>query len=165
MKISRPIIFFDIEATGLSIINDRIVQVSFLKIYPDGKEETKTYQFNPEIRIPDEVIAIHGINNEMVVNSPLFKTKAREIVSFLTNCDLAGFNLLKFDVPMLMEEFIRAEIDFEIDNRHLIDVQAIYHKMEQRTLSAAYKFYCNKDLTNAHDAEADTLATYEVFKA
>ena len=165
INLTKPIVFFDIEATGLSIIQDRIVQVSFLKISPDGTQETKTYLFNPEIKIPDEVIAIHGITNEMVINAPLFKDKAKEIFQWINTCDLGGFNLLKFDVPMLLEEFIRSGIDFEIDNRHIVDVQTIFHKMEQRTLSAAYKFYCEKDLINAHDAEADTLATYEVFIA
>jgi DNA polymerase-3 subunit epsilon len=165
INLTKSIVFFDIEATGLSIIQDRIVQVAFLKVFPDGKQESKTYLFNPEIKIPEEVIAIHGITNEMVKDAPLFKEKAKEIFQFINSSDLGGFNLLKFDVPMLIEEFIRVGIDFEIDDRHIVDVQTIFHKMEQRTLIAAYKFYCEKDLTNAHDAAADTLATYEVFLA
>lgn len=165
IQLSRPIVFFDIESTGLSITKDRIVQVSFLKILPDQTEEIKTFLFNPEIPIPSEVVAIHGITDDVVKDAPLFKEKAKEIFQFIDPCDLGGFNLLKFDVPMLLEEFIRTGIDFEIDNRHIVDVQTIFHKMEQRTLSAAYKFYCEKDMTNAHDAEADTVATFEVFKA
>ncbi len=165
IQLSKPIVFFDIEATGLSIINDRIVQISLLKIFPDGKEEIKNFLFNPEIHIPDEVVAIHGIKDEDVKGQPIFKDKAKEIDQFLKDCDLGGFNLLKFDVPMLLEEFIRAGMDFDIDKRHIVDVQSIFHKMEQRTLSAAYKFYCSKDLSNAHDAEADTKATWEVFNA
>ena len=165
IPLKRPIVFFDIESTGLNIIRDRIVQISLLKIFPDGREESKTFTFNPEILIPAEVIAIHGITNEHIKDKPLFKEKAKEIFQFIDTCDLGGFNLLKFDVPMLLEEFIRTGIEFDIETRHIVDVQAIYHKMEQRTLAAAYKFYCEKELINAHDAEADTLATFEVFKA
>jgi DNA polymerase-3 subunit epsilon len=165
MQLTRPIVFFDIESTGLSVTKDRIIQVSFLKINPDQTEVCKTYLFNPEMHIPDEVVAIHGITDEQVKDAPLFKEKANEIFQFINGCDLGGFNLLKFDVPMLLEEFIRTGIDFDIENRHLVDVQTIFHKMEQRTLSAAYKFYCNMELTGAHDAEADTKATFEVFKA
>jgi DNA polymerase-3 subunit epsilon len=165
IQLQKPIVFFDIEATGLSTVHDRIVQISLLKIFPDGKEDVLTLTFNPEIPIPDEVVAIHGITNEKVKDQPLFKEKAKEINDFLKDHDLGGFNLLKFDVPMLLEEFIRAGMDFEIDQRNIIDVQTIFHKMEQRTLSAAYKFYCEKELINAHDAEADTKATWEVFNA
>lgn len=165
IQLKKPIVFFDIEATGLSVVNDRIVQISLLKIFPDGKEEIKNFLFDPQMHIPDEVVAIHGIKDEDVKGQPIFKDKAKEIDQFLADCDLGGFNLLKFDVPMLLEEFIRAGMDFDIDKRHIVDVQSIFHKMEQRTLSAAYKFYCNKDLSNAHDAEADTKATWEVFNA
>ncbi len=165
MILHRPIVFFDIEATGLSITKDRIVQISLLKIFPNGQEESKTFTVNPGIPIPPEVVAIHGITDDMVKDKPGFKTVAKEIHSFMNDCDLSGFNLLKFDVPMLLEEFIRVEMDFDIEERHIVDVQAIYHKMEQRTLVAAYKFYCEKELENAHDAEADTKATFEVFKA
>jgi DNA polymerase III subunit epsilon len=165
IQLKRPIVFFDIEATGLSIIHDRIVQISLLKIYPDGKEEILNFTFNPQIPIPAEVVAIHGITDEHVKDKPFFKDKAKDIDQFLQDCDLGGFNLLKFDVPMLLEEFIRVGMDFDIDQRSIIDVQTIFHKMEQRTLSAAYKFYCEKELSNAHDAEADTKATWEVFNA
>jgi DNA polymerase-3 subunit epsilon len=165
MNLNRPIVFFDIEATGLNITKDKIVQISLLKIFPDGKEETQTFTFNPGIHISDEVIAIHGITNEFVKDKPFFKDHGKDIFNFINACDLGGFNLLKFDVPMLLEEFINAGIDFEIENIYIVDVQSIYHKMEQRTLSAAYKFYCEKELLNAHDAEADTRATYDVFKA
>ncbi len=165
MILTRPIVFFDIESTGLNIIKDRIVQISLLKIHPDGKEEIQNYTINPEMSIPAEVVAIHGISDEDVKGKPVFKDVAKEIFQFIQQADLGGFNLLKFDVPMLLEEFIRVGIDFDIANIHIIDVQSIFHKMEQRTLSAAYKFYCDKELVNAHNAEVDTIATFEVFKA
>jgi DNA polymerase-3 subunit epsilon len=165
MQLDRAIVFFDIESTGLSVTKDKIVQISLLKILPDKKEQSLTFILNPEIPIPAEVVAIHGITDEQVKNKPKFVEVAQEIFDFVNECDLAGFNLLKFDVPMLLEEFIRVNLELDIEKIHIIDVQAIYHKMEQRTLSAAYKFYCNQELTNAHDAEADTIATFEVFKA
>ena len=165
LELTKPIIFFDIEATGLSTINDRIVQIALLKIYPGGRKESANYLFNPGIKMSAEVIAIHGITDEKVKDCPDFKVKAKEIADFIGACDLGGYNLLKFDVPMLLEEFIRAEVEFEIENRQIVDVQGIFHKMEQRTLAAAYKFYCNRELTNAHDAEADNTATYEVLLA
>ncbi len=165
MQLDRAIVFFDIESTGLSVTKDKIVQISLLKIFPDKKEQSLTFTLNPEIPIPAEVVAIHGITDEQVKNKPKFVEVAQEIFDFVNECDLAGFNLLKFDVPMLLEEFIRVNLELDIEKIHIIDVQAIYHKMEQRTLSAAYKFYCNQELTNAHDAEADTIATFEVFKA
>lgn len=165
MKFLKPIVFFDIEATGLSIVHDRIVQISLLKISPDGNQELLNYTINPGIPIPTEVVAIHGITNEMVKDKPGFSAVANHLLEFIGEADLGGYNLLKFDVPMLMEEFIRTDIEFEIENRNIIDVQAIFHKMEQRTLAAAYKFYCDKELVNAHQAEVDNLATYEVFQA
>lgn len=165
MQLDRAIVFFDIESTGLSVTKDKIVQISLLKIFPDKKEQSITFTINPEIPIPAEVVAIHGITDEKVKNQPKFVEVAQEIFDFVNGCDLAGFNLLKFDVPMLLEEFIRVNLELDIEKIHIIDVQAIYHKMEQRTLSAAYKFYCNQELSNAHDAEADTMATFEVFKA
>jgi DNA polymerase III subunit epsilon len=165
MQLDRAIVFFDIESTGLSVTKDKIVQISLLKIFPDKKEQSITFTINPEMPIPAEVVAIHGITDEQVKNKPKFIEVAQEIFDFVNGCDLAGFNLLKFDVPMLLEEFIRANLELDIEKIHIIDVQAIYHKMEQRTLAAAYKFYCNQELTNAHDAEADTIATFEVFKA
>lgn len=165
MKLIKPIVFFDIEATGLNTVHDRIVQIALLKIHPNGEENTISYTINPGIPIPKEVIDIHGITNEMVKDCPTFKTVANAIFEFIGDADLGGFNLLKFDVPMLMEEFIRVDIDFDIESRNIIDVQAIFHKMEQRTLTAAYKFYCDKELVNAHNAEVDNKATYEVFMA
>lgn len=165
MNFNKSIVFFDIEATGLSIVHDRIVQISLLKILPSGEQDTLTLNVNPEIPIPSEVVAIHGITNDMVKNEPNFKTVANKILQFIGDADLGGFNLLKFDVPMLMEEFIRVDIEFDIEHRNIIDVQAIFHKMEQRTLVAAYKFYCDKELVNAHNAEVDNKATYEVFLA
>lgn len=165
INLSKPIVFFDIESTGLHIIQDRIIEISLLKVYPDGKEEIKNYLLHPGMPIPKEAMAIHGITDERVKDCPPFSAVAQEIADFIGQSDLGGFNLLKFDVPMLLEEFIRNGIDFDIDNRDIIDVQGIYHRMEQRNLSAAVKFYCDKDLENAHSAEADTIATFEVFKA
>lgn len=165
LNLSKPICFFDLETTGINISKDRIVEISILKVYPDGKEETKTWLVNPEIHIPAEVTAIHGISDEDVKDKPTFKQLAKEINNMIKDSDLGGFNSNRFDIPLLAEEMLRADLDFDMKNRVAIDVQAIFHKMEQRTLSAAYKFYCNKDLNNAHSAEADTIATYEVLKA
>jgi DNA polymerase-3 subunit epsilon len=165
INLSRPLAFFDLETTGLSISNDRIVEISIIKILPEGKPVTKTQRLNPEIPISEEASSIHGISDEDVKDKPTFKEMAGEFAAFLENCDLAGYNLIKFDIPLLVEEFLRAEIDFEIKGRHVIDVQNIFHKMEPRTLKGAYKFYCNKDLENAHSAEADTFATLEVLKS
>jgi len=165
LSLIRPIVFFDIESTGLSVVRDRIVEISLLKLYPDGAEEKRTFLLNPTIPISAESVSIHGITNEKVKDCPTFKDVAGEIYNFLENADLAGFNVLKFDVPMLMEEFIRVGIDLDLKKHEIVDVQVIFHKMEERTLSAAYRFYCNQELVNAHSAEADTIATYEVFKA
>lgn len=165
IQLSRPVIFFDIESTGLHVIRDRIVEISFLKIYPDGREESRTYLLNPTIPISAEAAGIHGITNEQVKDQPVFSEVAFEIFDFVDDADIAGFNSMKFDLPMLQEEFLRCGLDFDLKKRELIDVQIIYHKMEERTLSAAYRFYCQKELENAHSAEADTRATYEVFKA
>lgn len=165
LNLKRPIAFLDLETTGIRVATDRIVELSIVKIHPNGKKEIKTRRVNPEIPIPPETSAIHGIYDEDVKEEPTFKMLAKSLYEFLNNCDLAGYNSNKFDIPLLVEEFLRADIDFEVDNRNLIDVQNIFHKMEQRTLVAAYKFYCDKDLENAHSAEADTLATYEVLKA
>lgn len=163
--LSRPIVFFDIEATGLNIISDRIVELCYLKIYPDGKEECNTFRFNPEIPISEEATAVNGIRNEDVKNCPTFKDKVHVVENIFLGCDIAGFNSNFFDIPLLVEEFIRAGVNFDMSKTKFIDVQNIYHKMEKRTLSAAYKFYCNKELENAHTAEADTRATYEVLQA
>ncbi len=165
LKLKRPIAFLDLETTGIKVASDRIVEISIVKIHPDGKKEIKTRRVNPEMHIPEETSAIHGIFDEDVKDEPTFRQLAKGLYQFLNNCDLAGYNSNRFDIPLLVEEFLRADIDFDIENRKCIDVQNIFHKMEQRTLVAAYKYYCGKDLENAHSAEADTLATYEVLKA
>jgi len=165
LKLTRPLAFFDLETTGLNISNDRIVEISILKIMPDGSQKSLTKLLNPTIPIPAEVTKIHGISDADVADKPSFLEVANELNQFLLNCDLSGYNALKFDIPLLVEEFLRAEINFELKNRKFIDVQNIFHKMEQRTLKAAYKFYCNKDLVDAHTAEADTIATFEILKA
>lgn len=165
LNLKKPIAFFDIEATGLSIVNDRIVEISILKINPNGTKESNTWLLNPEYKICEEAEQIHGYSNERLKDKPTFKQVAKEISRFLHNCDLAGYNAIKYDVPMLVEEFLRADIDFEVKKRRLIDVQNIFMKMEQRTLSAAYKFYLQQELEDAHTAEADTMATYEILKA
>lgn len=165
LKLKRPIAFLDLETTGIKVASDRIVEISIVKIHPDGKKEIKTRRVFPEMPIPPETSAIHGIYDEDVKDEPSFKQIAKGLFEFLKNCDLAGFNSNRFDIPLLVEEFLRADIDFDIDGRKLVDVQNIFHKMEQRTLVAAYKYYCGKSLENAHSAEADTLATYEVLLA
>ncbi len=165
LNLTRPIIFFDIEATGLQIARDRIVELSYIKVFPDGREESKALRFNPEMHISAEATAVNGIKDEDVADCPTFKEKSGELTAIFQSCDLAGFNSNVFDVPMLVEEFARAGSDFDITKSKLVDVQTIYHKLEPRNLIAAYKFYCNKDLHNAHTAMADTQATYEVLKA
>ena len=165
LKISKPLCFFDLETTGINVSSDRIVEISVLKIYPNGNKESRTWLVNPGIKIPQEAINVHGISNEMVVNEPNFSEIAHEVKSMINNCDLAGYNSDKFDIPLLAEELLRADIDFDIDNIHTIDVQNIFHKMEQRTLAAAYKYYCGKILDNAHSSKVDTLATYEVLES
>ncbi|MBT8181272.1 MAG: 3'-5' exonuclease [Eudoraea sp.] len=163
LKLSKPICFFDLETTGTNVAKDRIVEISILKVYPNGNKESRTWLVNPEMTIPDEVIAVHGISNEKVANEPTFKELAKEIFNIIKDCDLAGFNSDRFDIPLLAEEMLRADIDFDLKNMMSVDVQTIFHKMEKRTLAAAYKFYCDKDLTDAHSAEADTTATFEVL--
>ncbi|NQY07164.1 MAG: 3'-5' exonuclease [Flavobacteriaceae bacterium] len=165
LNLKRPICFFDLETTGINITKDRIVEMSVLKIFPNGNKESKTWLVNPEMPIPSEVSAIHGITDEKVANEPTFNELAPTVYSMMKDSDLGGFNSDRFDIPLLAEEMLRANVDFEMKNRVSVDVQTIFHKMEQRTLSAAYKFYCDKDLENAHTAEADTIATYEVLKA
>ena len=165
LSLSKPIIFFDIEATGLNIATDRIVELCYIKVYPNGTEEVKTLRFNPEHHISEEATAVNGIHDEDVANCPRFKEKAAEIAHEFQGCDLAGFNSNHFDIPLLVEEFIRAGVDYDITGAQFIDVQGIFHKMEKRDLTAAYKFYCHKDLTDAHTAEADTRATLEVLEA
>ena len=165
LKLTKPIVFFDLETTGINIGNDRIVEISILKILPNGNKESKTWLVNPEIEIPADASAIHGITNEKVVTEPTFKELAKTVVDMIGDADLAGFNSNRFDIPLLAEELLRAGIDFDMKNRKAIDVQVIFHKKEQRTLTAGYKFYCDKDLEDAHSAEADTNATYEILKA
>ena len=165
LKLTKPIVFFDLETTGINIGNDRIVEISILKIFPNGNKESKTWLVNPEIEIPAEASAIHGITNEKVVTEPTFKELAATVNEMIADADLAGFNSNRFDIPLLAEEFLRVGIDFDMNNRRAIDVQVIFHKKEQRTLSAGYKFYCDKVLEDAHSAEADTNATYEILKA
>jgi len=165
LTLDKPIVFFDLETTGVKIASDRIVEISILKLLPNGNKESKTWLVNPTIPIPQETIMIHGITNEKIINEPTFAELANEIYKLIENCDLAGFNSNKFDIPLLAEEFLRIGIEFDMTNRKAIDIQNIFHKLEQRTLVAAYKFYCNKDLTNAHSAKADTIATYEILLA
>ena len=165
LKLEKPIAFFDLETTGVQVATDRIVEISILKVFPNGNKESKTWLVNPTIPIPAETTAIHGITDEKVANEPTFKQLAPQISELIHNCDLGGFNSNRFDIPLLAEEFLRVEIDFDMENRKAVDVQNIFHKLEQRTLVAAYSFYCAKDLTDAHSAEADTLATYEVLLA
>ncbi|CAL2093567.1 exonuclease domain-containing protein [Tenacibaculum sp. 190524A05c] len=165
LNLTKPLVFFDLETTGINIATDRIVEISILKVFPNGNKESKTWLVNPEIEIPEHVVAVHGITNEKVVNEPTFKELASTINEMIADADLAGFNSNRFDIPLLAEELLRAGIDFDMDNKKAIDVQVIFHKKEQRTLSAGYKFYCGKDLEDAHSAEADTMATYEILKA
>lgn len=165
LNLKNPLVFFDLETTGVNINNDRIVEICYLKVYPNGNEESKTMRINPEMHIPEQSSAVHGIYDEDVADCPTFKEVAKVIARDIEGCDLAGFNSNRFDVPLLAEEFLRAGVDIDMSRRKFIDVQVIYHKLEQRTLSAAYKFYCDKNLEDAHTAEADTRATYEVLKA
>lgn len=166
LKLSKPICFFDLETTGIDIVKDRIVEISILKIYPNGNKESKTWLVNPTIPIPSTASEVHGITDEKVANEPTFKEIAKQIYQMIKDADLAGYNSDRFDIPLLAEEMLRAGVDeFDFGNRVTVDVQTIFHKMEQRTLSAAYKFYCGKELTDAHTASADTYATYEILKA
>lgn len=165
LNLKNPIIFFDLETTGLDIANDRIIEIAYIKVYPNGDEESFTYRINPERPIPAESTAVHGITDEDVKDCPTFKQKASKIATDFKGCDLAGYNSARFDLPMLAEEFLRADVDIDLSTRKMIDVQTIFHKKEQRTLSAAYKFYCQQDLVDAHAAMADTKATYEILQS
>ncbi|MEN9919805.1 MAG: hypothetical protein RL662_2241 [Bacteroidota bacterium] len=165
LNLKNPIVFFDLETTGTNITKDRIVEISFLKIHPNGKEEVKTKRINPEIPIPQEASDIHGIKDEDVAHESTFRQIAKSLADQIEGCDLAGFNSSRFDIPLLAEEFLRVGMDIDFSRKKLIDVQIIFHKKEQRTLQAAYKFYCDRSLEDAHSAEADTIATYEVLKA
>lgn len=165
LQLSRPLAFIDLETTGINISHDRIIEIAIVKLGVDGSVQNKRKLINPGMPIPQVSIDIHGITDAMVKDAPTFKQVANEVRQFLDNCDLGGFNSNRFDIPMLVEEFLRIDMEFPMKDRHLIDVQKVFHMMEQRTLSAAYKFYCNKKLDNAHSAEADATATYEVLNA
>jgi DNA polymerase-3 subunit epsilon len=165
LNLKNPMVFFDLETTGVNVASDRIVEISWLKIQTDGSESIKTHLVNPTIPIDPRAIAIHGITDEDVKDKPTFSDLARTLAKEFEGCDFAGYNSNKFDIPLLAEEFLRADVDFDLRKRKFIDVQVIFHKMEQRTLTAAYQFYCKKVLEDAHSAEADTLATYEILKA
>jgi DNA polymerase-3 subunit epsilon len=165
LKLNRPICFFDLETTGIDVARDRIVEISIFKVYPNGNKESKTWLVNPTIPIPPQTTAVHGITNEKVADEPTFKELASQVHNMIKDSDLAGFNSDRFDIPLLAEELLRAEVDFDMKNRVSVDVQTIFHKKEERTLSAALKFYCGTNLENAHSAEADTMATYEILKA
>ncbi len=165
LNLNRPIAFFDLETTGINVGKDRIVEIAIVKITTSGETKTKTWKVNPGMPIPPQSSAIHGIYDEDVKDCPTFEQLANEISQYLQGCDLGGYNSNKFDIPLLVEEFLRVGVDFEIKGRRLVDVQNIFHKMEQRTLSAAYKFYCGAELENAHSAEADAVATMEILKA
>lgn len=165
LQLARPIAFFDLETTGTNIVSDRIVEIAIVKVFPDQHKVSYCKRVNPEMLIPESSSAIHGIYNKDVALCPTFETLAPEIYDFLKDCDLGGFNSNRFDIPLLVEEFLRFGFDLEVENRKLVDVQAIFHRMEERTLSAAYKFYCDKPLENAHSAEADATATWEILEA
>ncbi len=165
LNLSKPICFFDLETTGINIANDRIVEISVLKVFPNGNKESHTWRVNPTIPIPKATSDIHGITDEMVANEPTFKELAPKVYALIKDCDLGGFNSNRFDIPLLAEELLRAGVDIDLKKANSVDVKTIFHKKEKRTLEAAYKFYCNKTLENAHSAEADTLATYEVLKS
>jgi DNA polymerase-3 subunit epsilon len=165
LHLKRPFVVFDLETTGINISRDRIVELAYIKVFPDGTEEKNTMRFNPQMPIPLETSLIHGIYDADVEDEPTFASKAKELADKFTGCDFGGFNSNKFDFPMLVEEFLRSQVDFETENRKFVDAQRIFHMMEQRNLSAAYKFYCDKNLENAHSAMADTQATYEVLLA
>jgi len=164
LQLKRPLCFFDIESTGVNVSRDRIVEICVLKVFPNGNRESRTWLVNPEMPIPPEVTAIHGISNEHVATEPTFREIGPQVAEIIRDADLAGYNSNKFDIPLLAEEFMRIDLDLDLSRKKSVDVQNIFHKKEQRTLSAAYQFYCGKDLKEAHTAEADTLATYEILK-
>lgn len=165
LNLTKPIVFFDLETTGTNITSDRIVEISYIKVFPDGREESKAMRINPERHIPEEATRVHHISDADVADQPTFKEVSHQLAQVFTGSDIAGYNSNRFDVPLLVEEFLRVGINIDLSKCRFVDVQTIFHKMEQRTLSAAYQFYCGKDLDGAHSADADTRATYEVLKA
>lgn len=165
LKLKRPLVFFDLETTGINLISDRIVEISTVKLFPDGHIEERTRRVNPEMHIPEQATAIHHITDEDVRDEPTFRQIARSLARMLEGCDLAGFNSNRFDIPMLDQEFQRADVDYDFSKARFVDVQTIFHKREPRNLVAAYRFYCDKELEGAHSANADTMATYEVLMA
>ena len=165
LNLKNPLIFLDLETTGINVVTDRIVEIALLKIHIDGSEESREFRINPEMPIPTSASKIHGIYDDDVKDAPTFKEVAKSLARFMEGCDLAGFNSSRFDIPLLAEEFLRVDVDIDFKKRKFIDVQAIFHKMEKRTLAAAYKFYCQQELEGAHGAMADTKATYDVLKA
>jgi DNA polymerase-3 subunit epsilon len=165
LELKKPLAVFDLETTGTDIVSDRIIEISITKLQLDGTIDTKTLLLNPEIPIPAANSKIHGIYDEQVKDAPTFKQVAKELANFFQGCDIGGFSVLKFDIPILVEEFLRAEVEFDLKNKQVVDAQRIFHLMEKRNLAAAYKFYCQKTLENAHSAEADSLATLEVIQA
>lgn len=165
LNLKRPICFFDLETTGIQVVSDRIVEICVIKVHPNGERESRTWLVNPEMPIPKESSDIHGITDDKVANSPTFKVIGHRVYDMIKDSDLAGYNSNKFDIPLLAEEFLRAGIEFDMEKRLAVDVQNIFHRLEQRTLSAAYKFYCGRTLENAHSAEADVTATLEILEA
>ena len=165
LNLKNPLVFLDLETTGINVVTDRIVEIALLKINADGSEEERVLKINPQMPIPAEATRIHGIRDDDVKNAPTFKEVAKSLAKFIEGCDLAGFNSNRFDIPLLAEEFLRADVDVDLKKKKFIDVQAIFHKMEKRTLAAAFKFYCNQELIDAHSAMADARATYDVLKA
>jgi DNA polymerase III subunit epsilon len=165
LNLTKPIVFIDLETTGLNITTDRIIEICMIRIMPDSKTDKVTQRINPTIPISKEAFQTHGISDDDVKNQPVFADVAHSYLQFIGHADMAGYNAIKFDIPMLVEEFLRAGVDFDLRNRRFVDIQNIFHKMEPRNLAAAYRFYCNKELLNAHSAEADTFATYEILKA
>ena len=165
LQLTKPLAFIDLETTGINLATDRIIEIAIVKVLTDGKRSVKRKLINPQIPIPKQSTDLHGITDEMVKDAPTFKDVAQELKQMLDGCDIGGYNSNRFDIPMLVEEFLRAEVDFDMKGRRLLDVQNIFHRMEQRTLSAAYKFYCNKVLDGAHSAEIDATATHEILIA
>lgn len=165
LKLTKPIIFFDVETTGLDIVKDRIIQISYIKVWPNGEEKSGEFFINPEMDVPEESFKVHGISNEQLQDKPTFKMVAKQIKELFTGADIAGFNSNRFDIPILVQELSRADVNFDATRCNFVDVQVIFHKREKRDLEAAYRFYCGKEMDNHHNAMCDTLTTYEVFKA